>query len=134
MEKRMLKKERAKRKSSWEIHVSVFLFFTFMPFVACPTYRRTKYLQNRWSLTMRISTKKIQISILNSSWEIHVSVFLHLLMPFVAWRTKYLQNRWSYVRGIYTRKLDLYLNYSLRKSCFPLNLMDILTYIQTDGH
>ena len=29
------------------------------------------------------------------------------------------------------KKLDLYLNYSLRKSSFPLNLMDIQTYRET---
>ena len=31
------------------------------------------------------------------------------------------------------KKLDLYLNYNLRKSRFPLNLTDRQTYIHTDG-
>ena len=44
---------------------------------------------------------------------------------------KYLENKCSYVRRVSKKNLDLYLNYSLRKSRFPLNLADTKNLYET---
>ncbi len=67
------------------------------------------------------------------------SISSEALLPFVAWptdrRTKYLD---AHIQEECAQKIwELYLNYSLRKSRFPLNLTDRHTYwetyIHTDG-
>ena len=51
-----------------------------MPFVVWPTVQRTKQSYDRWSLIRGIFTNKDYTSILKSSREIYVSIFLQFCL------------------------------------------------------
>ena len=79
-----------------------FFFYTFIPFLAWPSERRTQYLYSRCSLIRGILTKKKnQTAILNNSREIDVSIFPHLFICSLTNRQYFIC---SYMRGIFTEK------------------------------